>query len=100
VHQHTYYETKWQHKGNQSRGTWRNTNTTGHHRYKEAIPWYQMHDKDQDQGDKATIGLHVHLPLVWMDGCTWYQLATLLSRPYCMVSSHVSRMKHAKGDGM
>jgi hypothetical protein len=49
---------------------------------------------------RKQVGHHVHLPLGWMDGCTWYQLATLLSRSYCMVSSHVSRMKHVKGDGM
>jgi hypothetical protein len=67
---------------------------------RETIPWHQRHDKDQDQGGKATVGHHVHLPLGWMDGCTWYQLATLLSQSYCMVSSHVSRMKHVKGDGM
>jgi hypothetical protein len=31
------------------------------------------------------------------DGLTRYQLATLLSRSYCMVASRVSRMKHVKG---
>jgi hypothetical protein len=50
--------------------------------------------------DKEAVGHHVHLPLGWMDGRTWYQLATFLSQSYCMVSSHVSRMKHVKGDGM
>jgi hypothetical protein len=49
---------------------------------------------------KVADGHHVRLPLGWMDGRTWYQLATLLSRSYCMVSSHVSRTKHVKGDGM
>ena len=66
----------------------------------KAIPWQPRHDAEQDQGAKATDRHHVQLPLAWMDGRTWYQLATLLSRSYCMVSSHVSRMKHVKGDGM
>jgi hypothetical protein len=74
--------------------------TTGRHQATETIPWKPRHDAEQDQGGKATDGHHVRLPLGWMDGRTWYQLATLLSRSYCMVSSHVSRMKHVKGDGM
>jgi hypothetical protein len=32
-----------------------------------------------------------------MDVCDWYLLATFLSWPYCMVSSHISRTKHLKG---
>jgi hypothetical protein len=66
----------------------------------ETIPWHQRCDKDQDHGSKETVGHHVHIPLGWMDAHTWYQLDTLLSQSYCMVSSHVLRMKHVKGDGM
>jgi hypothetical protein len=98
-HQHIYAPARNQ-KGNQSRGAWRPTNTTGRHQAREPIPWKHRHNAKQDQGGKETIGHHVHLPLGWMDGHTWYQLATLLSRSYCMVSSRVSRMKHVKGDGM
>jgi hypothetical protein len=98
-HQHTYAPTGNQ-KGNQYRGTWRPTNTTRRHQDREPIPWKHRHDAEQDQGGKAIVGHHVHLPLGWMDGRTWYQLGTLLSWSYCMVSSHVSRMKHVKGDGM
>jgi hypothetical protein len=58
------------------------------------------HDAEKDKGAKVADRHHVRLPLGWMDGHTWYQLATLLSRSYCMVSSNVSRMKHVKGDGM
>jgi hypothetical protein len=89
-HQHTYAPAG-NHKGNQSRGAWRTTSTTGRHQDRETIPWQHRQDADQDQGGKATVGHHVHLPLGWMDGRTWYQLATLLSRSYCMVSSHVFR---------
>jgi hypothetical protein len=66
----------------------------------ETIPWKPQHDVEKDQGGKAADGHHVRLPLAWMDGRTWYHLATLISQSYCMVSSHVSRMKHVKGDGM
>jgi hypothetical protein len=59
-----------------------------------------QHDAEKDKGAKVADRHHVRLPLGWMDGRTWYQLATLLSRSYCMVSSNVSRMKHVKGDGM
>ena len=59
-----------------------------------------QHDAEKDKGAKVADKHHVRLPLGWMDGRTWYQLATLLSRSYCMVSSNVSRMKHVKGDGM
>jgi hypothetical protein len=69
-HQHTYAPTGNQ-KGNQSRGTWRPTNTTGRHHSREPIPWKHRHDAEQDQGGKAIFGHHVHLPLGWMDGCTW-----------------------------
>jgi hypothetical protein len=99
VHQHIYAPAGNQ-KGNRSRGAWRPTSTIGRHQARELIPWQHRHNADQDQGGKATNGHHVQLPLGWMDGRTWYQLATLLSRSYCMVSSHVSRMKHVKGDGM
>ena len=58
------------------------------------------HEAEKDKGAKVVNRHHVRLPLGWMDGRTWYQLATLLSRSYCMVSSHVSRMKHVKGGGM
>lgn len=34
----------------------------------------------------------------WMDACAWYQLTTMLSMSYYMSFSHVSRIKHAKGD--
>jgi hypothetical protein len=78
-HQHTFYGPTWHQKGNKSRGAWRNTNTAGRYQDRETTPWHQRHDKDQDQGDKETVGHHVHLPLGWMDACTWYQLATLLS---------------------
>ena len=83
-------------KGNLSRGAWRNTNTVGRHRARETISWQHQHDVEKDQGGKETIGHHVHLSLGWMDGRTWYQLATILSRSYSMVYSHVLRRKHAK----
>jgi hypothetical protein len=98
-HQHTYEPARNQ-KGNQSTGAWRPTITTGRHQDRDPIPWKHRKDADQDQGGKATIGHHVHLPLGWMDGHTWYHLATLLSQSYCMVFSRVSRMKHVKGDAM
>jgi hypothetical protein len=44
------------------------------------IPWKHRQDAKQDQGGKETVGHHVRLPLGWMDGHTWYQLDTLLSR--------------------
>jgi hypothetical protein len=31
------------------------------------------------QGGMTTVGHHVCLPLGWMDGHTWYQLATILN---------------------
>jgi hypothetical protein len=37
-HQHTY-EPAWHQKGNQSRGAWRTTNTTGRYQARETIPW-------------------------------------------------------------
>jgi hypothetical protein len=58
------------------------------------------HDAEKDKGGKVADRHHVRLPLGCMDGRTWYQLAILLSRSYCMVSSHVSRTKHVKVDGM
>ena len=73
---------------------------TRRHSSSETIPWKQKHDVDQDHGGKATVGHHVHLPLGWMDGHTWYELSTFLSQSYCMISSCVSRMKHVKADGM
>jgi hypothetical protein len=88
------------HKGNRSRGAWRPTSTTRKNYARELIPWQHRHNEDQYQGAKETYGHHVRLPLGWMDGCTWYQLATFLSRSYCMVTSRVSRMKHVKGDAM
>jgi hypothetical protein len=66
----------------------------------ETIPWQPRHDAEKDKGGRVEDKHHVQLPLGWMDGRTWYQLATLLSQSYCMVSSHVSRMKHVKRDGM
>jgi hypothetical protein len=66
----------------------------------ETIPWKPRHDAEKDQGGKVADRHHLRLPLGWMNGRTWYQLATLLSQSYCMVSSHFSRMKHVKGDGM
>jgi len=75
-------------------------NTTGRAQATETIPWQPQHDVEKDKGGKVADRHHVRLPLGWMDGRTWYQLATLLSRSYCMVSSHVSRTKHVKGDGM
>jgi hypothetical protein len=98
-HQHIYAPAGNQ-KGNRSRGAWRTTSTAGRHQARETITWKPRHDAEQDQGGKATVGQHVRLPLGWMDGRTWYQLATLLSRSYCMVSSCVSRTKHVKGEGM
>jgi hypothetical protein len=50
----------------------------------------QRRNQNQDQGGKEAVGPHVHISLGWMDAHAWYQLATLLSRSYCMVSSHVS----------
>jgi hypothetical protein len=99
VHQHIYAPVGHQ-IGNRSRGAWRTTDTIGRAQATETVPWQPRHNAEQDQGGKATDGHHVRLPLGWMDGRTWYQLATLLSRSYCMVYSHVSRMKHVKGDGM
>jgi hypothetical protein len=99
VHQHIYAPAGHQ-TGNRSRGAWRTTNTTGRAQATETIPWQPRHDAEKDKGGKVADRHHVRLPLGWMDGRTWYQLATLLSRSYCMVSSHVSRMKHVKGDGM
>jgi hypothetical protein len=99
VHQHIYAPVGNQ-KGNRSRGVWMPTSTTGRHQARELITWQHRHNADQDQGGKAIDGHYVRLPLGWMDGHTWYQLATLLSGSYCMVSSHVSRTKHVKGDGM
>jgi hypothetical protein len=93
-HQHTYAPAGNQ-KGNQSRGAWRPTNTTGTHQAREPIPWKHWHDAEQ--GGKEMVGHDVHLPLGWMDGRTWYQLATILGWSYYMVSSHVLRMKHAQG---
>jgi hypothetical protein len=93
-HQHTYAPIGNQ-KGNQSRGAWRTTSTTGRDRAREPTPWKHWSDAKQDQGVKEAIGHHVRLPLGWMDGRTWYQLATILSQSYCMVSSNVSGMKHA-----
>jgi hypothetical protein len=58
------------------------------------------HDAEKDKGAKVADRHHVRLPLGWMDGRTWYQLATLLSQSYCKVSSNVSRTKHVKGDVM
>jgi hypothetical protein len=87
-HPHTYAPVGNQ-KGNQSSGAWRPTNTTGRHQAREPSPWKHRHDAEQAQGGKATIVHHVRLPLGWMDGRTWYQLATILSRSYRMVSSHV-----------
>jgi hypothetical protein len=85
---------------NRSRGAWRTTDTKGRHSTSETISRQHKHDADQDQGGKAIVGHHVRLPLGWMDGHTWYQLATLLSQSYCMVSSCVSRTKQVKGDGI
>jgi hypothetical protein len=99
VHQHIYALVGNQ-KGNRSRGAWRPTITTGSHHARELITWKHRHNVDQDQGGKAADGHHVRLPLEWMDGRTWHQLTTLLSRSYCMVSSSVSRTKHVKEDGM
>ena len=62
--------------------------------------WKPQHDAVKDKGVKVADRHHVRLPLGCMDGRTWYQLATLLSRSYCMVSSNVLRMKNVKGDGM
>jgi hypothetical protein len=93
-HQHTYTPVM-NLKGNQSRGTWRTTSTIGRHWDTKPTPWKHQSDVDQDQGGKEKIGNHVSLPLGWMDGHTRYQLATILSQSYCMVSSHVSGTKHA-----
>ena len=98
-HQHTYAPTR-NRKGNQSRGAWKTTNTMGRAQATKTIPWQPRHDAEKDKGAKVADRHHVRLPLGWMDGRTWYQLATLLSRSYCMVSSNVSRTKHVKGDGM
>jgi hypothetical protein len=99
VHQHIYAPIG-NHNRNRSRGAWRPTSTTRRHQAREPITWQHRHNVDRDHGGKATDGHHVQLPLGLMDGHNWYQLATLLSRSYCMVSSRVSRMKLVKGDGM
>jgi hypothetical protein len=99
VHQHIYAPTGNQ-KGNQSRGAWRPTSTTGRHQARELITWQHQHNVDRDQGGKSIDGHHVRLPLGWIDDRTWYQLATLLNWSYCMVSSRFSRMKLVKGDEM
>jgi hypothetical protein len=64
------------------------------------VTWNQRRNQNQDQGGKEANRPRVHISLEWRDGHAWYQLATLLSRTYCMASSHVSRMKHAKEGGM
>jgi hypothetical protein len=48
-------------------------------------------------GGKTTVGHHDRFLLGWMDGHTWYQLATLLSRSYCMVSSCVLEDETCEG---
>jgi hypothetical protein len=83
-----------------SRGAWRTIDTTGRDQATKTIPWQPRHDVEKDQGGKATDGHYVQLPMGWMDGRTWYQLATLLSRSIFLVSSRVSRTKHVKGGGM
>jgi len=93
-HQHTYAPA-WNQKGNQSRGAWRTISTTGRHWAREPTPWQHWSDAEQDQGGKETIGHHVHLPLGWMDGHTWYQLTMIISQSYCMVSSHDLGTNHA-----
>jgi hypothetical protein len=50
--------------------------------------------------ERPQLDPHVHISLGWMDARAWYQLTTLLSRSYYMTSSHISRMKHAKEDGI
>jgi hypothetical protein len=77
VNQHIYALAGNQ-KGNRSRGAWRPTRTIGRHQARELITWQHRHNVDQDQGGKATNGHHVRLPLGWMDGRTWYQLANYL----------------------
>jgi hypothetical protein len=99
VHQHIYAPTRNQTRS-RSRGAWRTTGTTGRDQATKTITWQPQQDVEKDQGGNATYGHYVRLPMGWMDGRTWYQLATLLSQSYCMVSSCVSRMKHVKGDGM
>jgi hypothetical protein len=99
VHEHIYAPVGHQTR-NRSRGAWRTTSTTGSTQATEIIPWQPRHDAEKDKGVKVADRHHVRLPLGWMDGRIWYQLATLLSRSYCMVSSHVLRMKYVKGDGM
>jgi hypothetical protein len=59
-------------KGNQSIGAWIPINITRRHQDRESIPWKHRHDAEKDQGGKETIGHHVHIPLGWMDGHTWY----------------------------
>jgi hypothetical protein len=95
VHEHIYAPAGHQTE-NRSRGAWRTTNTIG----RAQATWQPRHDAEKDKGGKLADTHHVRLPLGWMDGRTWYQLATLLSRSYCMVSSHVSSTKHVKGDVM
>jgi hypothetical protein len=99
VHQYIYAPVG-NHTINRSRGAWRTIDILGRAQATKTIPWQPRHDAEQDQGVKAVDGHHARLPLGWMDGRTWYQLATLVSRSYCMVSSRVLRTKHVKGDGM
>jgi len=67
-HQHTYAPTRNQ-KGNQSRGAWRPTNTTGRHQAREPIPWKHQHDVEY--GGKTIVGHYVRFPLGWMDGWSY-----------------------------
>jgi hypothetical protein len=99
MHQHIYAPAGHQ-IGNRSRDAWKTTNTMGRAQATETIPWQSRHDAEKDKGAKVADRHHVRLPLGWMDGRTWYQLATLISWSYCIVSSNVSRTKHVKGDGM
>jgi hypothetical protein len=71
VHQHIYAPTGHQ-KGNQSRGAWKTTNTTGGAQATKKILGQPWHDVDQDQGGEVADGYHFQLPLGWMDGHTWY----------------------------
>ena len=94
AHQHIYAPARHQTR-NRSRGAWRTIGTTERAQATKTIPWQPRQDAEQDQGGKTIVVPHVWIPLGWMDGRTWYQLATILSQSYCMVSSNVLVMKHA-----
>jgi hypothetical protein len=78
VHQHIYAPVGHQ-TGNRSRGAWRTTSTTRRTQATKKISWKPQHNAEKDKGGKVEDRHHVRLPLGWMDGRTWYQLATLFS---------------------